>query len=721
MKEIFSSDNSISTLAEDRFQRKPFAVRVADAIIGYNDSSSLVIAIYGEWGSGKTSVLNMIGEAIKEKQADNYSIIHFNPWRYKDELALLNAFFNQLRNNYDESKDITKKCRKKILKSFDEYSIGIGAEIPVAGVKAGLNLKFKPSHKLNLEGIKAQLDDFISKRKDRIIIMLDDIDRLDKDEIYSLLKLVRLNANFPHTIYVLACDKKEVANAICKHFNEEGNVNTGMDFLEKIIQIPLELPTILVTDLRKYLIDNITPVIDENYHEKDKNDFRVFIQHLNDVLVFLNTPRAINRYINGLKFAIPMISKEVNASDLFLIEVIRISLPDVYNFIRNDSNYFLYSYSDSNNSFLQQKNNERKNNYLSWEGKLIHRLKIEEKRARALNNILETLFPYLRETKGKINRSLYSSNWIKDKRISSARYFDRYFMYTVLDGDLSDTVFNELIEGIAQCSIDKSLPSIVPYLDKYEDALRLLLQVHYTEYDWSLIRKLGIIISRNGDRYNNEGTFGFTSRRSYCDLLLDMLKDKSPKLNKSLDEVLVESDSIGFLDEIINDLKYRIDHNEIDLDQKDLDNVVKIIICKIKKVCVRKPYFCDLGLVNGYVLAEWKKLDQQDFDNYYKSFVDNNPKLALNIITSCITLAKPLLSEEAYYKVSLSQQNYDEIKAVYDVDYVYRNLCAAYPNYIQINNNVNLNNQEKKVEDDKDYIGQFVELYKKNHIRDQIY
>lgn len=93
-KENYLADKPIAEKSQDRFQRYNFSKRVADTIINRNTPDSIVIGIYGEWGEGKTTVINFIEKCLSSQQ--NIIICKFNPWRYKDETQLLIGFFNAL-------------------------------------------------------------------------------------------------------------------------------------------------------------------------------------------------------------------------------------------------------------------------------------------------------------------------------------------------------------------------------------------------------------------------------------------------------------------------------------------------------------------------------------------------------------------------------------------------------------------------------------------------
>ena len=92
---MFNLDSPITKSSDDILNRASFAESLADALIEYEADSSLAVGLYGEWGSGKTSLLNMIMEKIEDKESD-VVIIRFNPWLCSDPKQLICQFFKQM-------------------------------------------------------------------------------------------------------------------------------------------------------------------------------------------------------------------------------------------------------------------------------------------------------------------------------------------------------------------------------------------------------------------------------------------------------------------------------------------------------------------------------------------------------------------------------------------------------------------------------------------------
>ena len=101
---MFNADQPITSSAQDILGRKSFAYALADTILSYQDRNSIVIGLFGEWGSGKTSIINLSLERIEEianKKNDKPIVLKFNPWNFSEQNQLISQFFKLLSHfNY---------------------------------------------------------------------------------------------------------------------------------------------------------------------------------------------------------------------------------------------------------------------------------------------------------------------------------------------------------------------------------------------------------------------------------------------------------------------------------------------------------------------------------------------------------------------------------------------------------------------------------------------
>lgn len=159
--------------------------------------------------------------------------------------------------------------------------------------------------------------------------MIDDIDRLEDGEIATVFKLVKLAADFSHTAYVLAFDQDVVSKALAKRYaDSEGS---GSSFIEKIVQVPIELPRAdegILQDITVEAIEKVLGGAAIQLSDDDANRFALVFQRY--LVPHIGTPRMVKRIANAIEFVVPLLVGEVNIADLLLLQTMSVLFPSVY-------------------------------------------------------------------------------------------------------------------------------------------------------------------------------------------------------------------------------------------------------------------------------------------------------------------------------------------------------------------------------------------------------
>jgi len=451
---IYSSDQPIRSKGQDRFNRWPFAQRIAETLAGRTDPSSLVIGIYGPWGDGKSSTLYLMEEALARHS--NVIRVRFNPWNFDAEEQLLRGFFATLSDALGKSLSTKGEDLGRLLKQYG--SLLSVASVSIAGaVQLGLGDAAKglgeALSNVTLDELRGRVEAVLCEQGKRIVILIDDIDRLDRREIQAIFRLIKLSASFEYTSYVLAFDDKMVAAALGERYGE-GNVEAGRAFLEKIVQVPLHLPPADQLSLRKVTFEGVDAAVRLSGIELSQEQVEAFVRHFVDGLEpRLTTPRQAKLFVNVLQFALPILKGEVHPVDHMLIEGIRIFYPKLYVTIRDNPEYFLKA----------DQNSGRDDSFRRRAGELIDSalegIGITDKEM-VRRRLLEVLFPRLRNT---IYGPDWDERWHREQRICSTEYFQRYFNYGVPAGDVPDLKVNQLLEiagSVDDAKIDRLLIEI---------------------------------------------------------------------------------------------------------------------------------------------------------------------------------------------------------------------------------------------------------------------
>lgn len=327
---VSAADNPIRTPAHDRIGRARASEHFAASVLRLDASEGLVVGILGPWGSGKTSFVNL-ARPIFENSA--IPVLDFNPWMFSGAEQLVQSFFSELSAQLK-----LKPGLAEIGKGLEEYGDIFSnlTWLPVIGswIERGQDLaklvgSVLQRKKEGVAGQRAKVDKALRELKRPIIVVLDDIDRLNTSEIRDIFRLVRLTANFPNIIYVLAFDRKRVEDAL----SEQGI--PGRAYLEKILQIGFDLPAIPGHVLNQQVFECLDAELDGlpttgNLDQKLWPD--VFMEIVRPLITNM---RDVRRYAAAVGGTVRALDGQIALADVLGLEAIRVFLPDVFHRMPN--------------------------------------------------------------------------------------------------------------------------------------------------------------------------------------------------------------------------------------------------------------------------------------------------------------------------------------------------------------------------------------------------
>jgi hypothetical protein len=434
----FFPDEPITYETGDKLDRKPFIQAFYNQIVSYPFQDSFVFGLYGAWGEGKTSILNLL--KIKLAQNDNIILFNFDPWYFSSQEALIKGFYQGLYSAINRTFFLPNI--KTLLNNYQKI---LSSGLKLSGVDIDMT-QFPES----LEEQKEKIQGWISSTGKKIVIIIDDIDRLkDRLDILLIFKIAKLSGNFRNTIYVMSFDP----NIILSHLKTD--VLNDPSFLEKIIQSPVHLPAIEQVSIDRFLFysypkENHYSEIDRLLRriglelKRDKASDEFSLLYENQIKQLFPTLRAAKRYLNGLYSTLPSIKTEVNLYDYLIIELIRVFYTEVYNDIKSHPWYYIPTRAVSPLSFVVDEN-ER---YLKIEDH-IKQVLSDQREKEVLLELLKTIFfMNVKNAFIKVGRRTYHnlSPYRFDKRITHPDVFPKYFMLRVPSIELSDGVVESLID-----------------------------------------------------------------------------------------------------------------------------------------------------------------------------------------------------------------------------------------------------------------------------------
>lgn len=336
-------DQPCGERGEDEFNRWPVSERLAELIAGFEAADGApVLGLFGKWGAGKSTVLNFVEWILKERYSERISVLRFNPWLFNDRDSLLASFFAELAGSMGLG---AGKTGKQLGAWIKRYSGALGM-VPVVGGGAA-KLAEAVGEAMAADTVAGQRKGLIDEMRGagrKVAVLIDDIDRLDRDEILLMLKLVRLTANFPNVVYLLAFDEERVARVAAEAYGEplsaDGAARGGREFLEKIVQYPFSLPEVSQTRLGAYVRKHAEAACAAAGITLNVEEWGAF-ERLWSVVMRgrMRTPRQAIRYGNALRFALPMLKGEANPLTQMLLEAMRILYPEGYNDLRHNISF----------------------------------------------------------------------------------------------------------------------------------------------------------------------------------------------------------------------------------------------------------------------------------------------------------------------------------------------------------------------------------------------
>jgi predicted KAP-like P-loop ATPase len=374
-----------------------------------------VIAVYGSWNSGKSTLLNFVVHYLQQKPDEEQPIIvPFNPWLLSGHQNITRRFFEQLQNILSKESSVSKGLKERLA---DFAAIISDIPLPYAQTGKALAALLDEKNKEAAE-LKEEVEDTLVQQQRRIVVTIDDIDRLAAEDIKQLFRIFKAMRNFTNVVYLLAFNKEVVLKTIADTKEISGEV-----YLEKIIQVSFELPIPDKTSLRRLLfakLDNIFTEIPKQQINQDRWG-EIYFQGIDH---FITNVRDITHLVNTLTVTYPAVKNEVNPVDFIAIESLRVFCPKIYSIIHQNPHVFVGEVNPSTDELNSLLN--------TW----IAQLRDEDKQP--VKNLLMQLFPKLKFILGNTYvDDKKEFKWREQLRVCSLEIFPIYFRLSLSAGELS--------------------------------------------------------------------------------------------------------------------------------------------------------------------------------------------------------------------------------------------------------------------------------------------
>ncbi len=480
------SDQPIDSAEQDELDAAAFAKRLVRPLLDWAPGDCVVVGLYAPWGHGKSSVMNLLEEELGSAVEPVRAIpLRFNPWIYPDSNTLLHSFFGTLTRTVSLSSVLNpteQKALTEAVRGFATYVVPVVSAIAatvVPGAREGGEAlsQLMRGGEADLRKKKTKIWEAMKKLAKRtppcrVVILMDDIDRVEDDELQSLLRLVKLVADMPNTTYVLAADHSRVREVVARG----KSVDYGQAYLEKIVQLPVFLPPItpeIVQRLTKAAIATVLKDVSLPADLFSENAVPESLDFYSETLgKRVCTLRDRARLVNVLRLILLARSEGFNLSplDAVLVAFLQTFYPDAYERVRRNREFLVGEESTADlvrriadrpgaEEAIQASRKRtltwiatgiRRNDDTSPEEAELSKHGLGLRDFEAIEATLRYLFP--RALAGEATDS--TSQLRLECRIQLPEYFDRYFLAPPDKHEISDALVESLVATLLSLGSD---------------------------------------------------------------------------------------------------------------------------------------------------------------------------------------------------------------------------------------------------------------------------
>lgn len=429
LKDLYESkiknENNLILIREkeveyDLLERGHIINKLYELVFNCCNEEKFVVALEGKWGSGKTTIINNLKKIIKNEE--NIIVIdNFDPWSYEDEKAMFRGMFDSIMKKIGINFSI--RDINDFIKTYMNTIFNIAKHEKTYNIMKKYYSDYDKSNRL-----KKIINAYLKNNNKKILFIIDNIERADKENIIFLFKLINNILNFDNTFYLLSFDDERMRKIFYK------DLKIDFEYLKKIIQLEIKIPKVhesVMHDVVSKCIINLMTLYGIDNHKKEYEKTMRFlakdIKDLRELKIFLNSVISFNYRLNNY----------LNFQDTLLLELIKSNDIELYEEIWRNKQYFV---SEDTHMSSELYTLDTKGFNIKAKDYFDNLFSINNKKHREYKEILSLMFPYVENYKnnrpikaeygnymiGQNNNGDYKTN-IKNRRIFSARYFDLYF------------------------------------------------------------------------------------------------------------------------------------------------------------------------------------------------------------------------------------------------------------------------------------------------------
>lgn len=295
------------------------------------EGESFALGIAGDWGSGKTTFLRQLRNELQK----TFIVIDFNPWVCTSSKVVFSDFFRTLSNSFPNDKELMGDV-KKYVQLLTEVEV-------MPGLVSKLADAFLPEDNDSITSLKSQIETKLNEADERYLVLIDDLDRLEHQELFEVLRLIRITASFSNLLFVVTYDKHHINDML-----KANQISNGELFVKKIFNTEIVLPELEPYLLPKMLMDEITRLLGDSSRIPVAISNAVFLKDSMNVYsigTYLKNYRDVKRF--AMAFATEAFNieqknpQEFSFDEFFWLNMLRYSDYETYCKLRTYPTAFL--------------------------------------------------------------------------------------------------------------------------------------------------------------------------------------------------------------------------------------------------------------------------------------------------------------------------------------------------------------------------------------------
>ena len=490
---------------------------------------------------------------------------------------------------------------------------------------------------VDIEITKEKLEMVLSGINQKIIVIIDDIDRLTNTQIRDIFQLVKQVGNFPNIIYVLSMERE----VVCRALESVHNID-GAEYLEKIVQIPFEIPALLKSRLREIFLTKLGDIVKTISDNTNIDKFYWSEVFTNCIEPYIKTLRDVNRVINTFQFRYKILYEETAFEDMVALTTIEVLEPQLYQWIGRHKDLLCSTYSHSFSALVRNKSDYRKS--------IVDELEKIGIKTDIGIKFLSTLFPVFAKDIDERDYRYTELNIRETMRVAQEERFDTYFMFDLKEIPISRYIINNCINELASNDLTVMVSEIndAGNIEYFIDELRSL--VNSIPYE-----RLGLLSSVILNKlYTFSNNSGFLSLSAYTKAeflvfdIMSRINDENERYN--LIKIVLENinkDQLGTIAHFINTIVLshgRLEGEEESIEKQlinlqHLNDIKEIYALKISEITQSEAIIDISGFYMAFYL--WESIDKDRAQNY----LGNILKEDINILKFICAIASKWTSE----------------------------------------------------------------------------